>query len=126
MWQHTFASLVANCAKTSLAIGAGKSSLMRILAGQDEEYEGKLQLSPGIKIGYLQQEPELDMSSTVLENIQPAFNDTRAMLKEFEEASTLFMHAQMQHTSPQNNMPVQLTKQHPHLSMYSSQTQATT
>lgn len=67
--------------------GAGKSSLMRILAGQDEEYEGKLQLSPGIKIGYLQQEPELDMSSTVLENIQPAFNDTRAMLKEFEEVS---------------------------------------
>ena len=78
--------------KVLLATGAGKSSLMRILAGQDEEYEGKLQLSPGIKIGYLQQEPELDMSSTVLENIQPAFNDTRAMLKEFEEASTMELH----------------------------------
>ncbi|DBA71404.1 TPA: hypothetical protein ACH3X2_011207 [Trebouxia sp. C0005] len=67
--------------------GAGKSSLMRILAGQDQEYEGTLQLSPGIKVGYLQQEPKLDMKSTVLENIAPALAPTKAMLTEFEEVS---------------------------------------
>ncbi|KAL3140734.1 hypothetical protein ABBQ32_005289 [Trebouxia sp. C0010 RCD-2024] len=67
--------------------GAGKSSLMRILAGQDQEYEGTLQLSPGIKVGYLQQEPVLDMNSTVLENIAPALAPTKAMLTEFEEVS---------------------------------------
>lgn len=65
--------------------GAGKSSLMRILAGQDQEYEGTMQLSPGIKVGYLQQEPVLDMNSTVLENIAPALAPTKAMLTEFEE-----------------------------------------
>ena len=58
---------------------------MRILAGQDQEYEGTLQLSPGIKVGYLQQEPLLDMNSTVLENIAPALAPTKAMLTEFEE-----------------------------------------
>ena len=60
---------------------------MRILAGQDQEYEGTLQLSPGIKVGYLQQEPVLDMNSTVLENIAPALAPTKAMLTEFEEVS---------------------------------------
>ena len=69
------------------ATGAGKSSLMRILAGQDQEYEGTLQLSPGIKVGYLQQEPVLDMNSTVLENIAPALAPTKAMLTEFEEVT---------------------------------------
>ena len=68
--------------------GAGKSSLMRILAGQDQEYEGTMQLSPGIKVGYLQQEPVLDMNSTVLENIAPALAPTKAMLTEFEEVGS--------------------------------------
>lgn len=67
--------------------GAGKSSLMRILAGQDQEFEGTLQLSSGIKVGYLQQEPQLNMNSTVLENIAPALAPTKAMLTEFEEVS---------------------------------------
>lgn len=60
---------------------------MRILAGHDQEYDGTLQLSPGIKVGYLQQEPVLDMKSTVLENIAPALAPTKAMLTEFEEVS---------------------------------------
>ena len=63
---------------------------MRILAGQDQEYEGTLQLSPGIKVGYLQQEPKLDMNSTVLENIAPALAPTKAMLTEFEEVIMAF------------------------------------
>ena len=58
---------------------------MRILAGQDQEFDGTLQLSSGIKVGYLQQEPKLDMQSTVLENIAPALAPTKAMLSEFEE-----------------------------------------
>lgn len=62
---------------------------MRILAGQDQEYEGTLQLSPGIKVGYLQQEPKLDMNSTVLENIAPALAPTKAMLTEFEEVRSV-------------------------------------
>ena len=62
---------------------------MRILAGQDQEFEGTLQLSPGIKVGYLQQEPVLDMKSTVLENIAPALAPTKAMLTEFEEVIAL-------------------------------------
>ena len=66
---------------------------MRILAGQDQEYEGTLQLSPGIKVGYLQQEPVLDMKSTVLENIAPALAPTKAMLTEFEEVTLSFLPA---------------------------------
>lgn len=58
---------------------------MRILAGQDQEFDGTLQLSSGIKVGYLEQEPKLDMKSTVLENIAPALAPTKAMLSEFEE-----------------------------------------
>ena len=61
---------------------------MRILAGQDQEFEGTLQLSSGIKVGYLQQEPQLNMNSTVLENIAPALAPTKAMLTEFEEVNT--------------------------------------
>ena len=72
--------------------GAGKSSLMRILAGQDQEFEGNLQLSSGIKVGYLQQEPQLQKDSTVLENIAPALAPTRAMLTEFEEVGDTFCH----------------------------------
>ena len=58
---------------------------MRILAGQDQEFQGNLQLSNGIKVGYLQQEPQLDMQSTVLGNIEPALAQTKSMLTEFEE-----------------------------------------
>lgn len=60
---------------------------MRILAGQDEDFSGHLQLSSGIKVGYLQQEPKLDMEATVLGNIEPALASTKSMLSEFEEVS---------------------------------------
>lgn len=58
---------------------------MRILAGQDQEFQGTLQLSNGIKVGYLQQEPQLDKQNTVLGNIEPALAHTKSMLTEFEE-----------------------------------------
>ena len=67
---------------------------MRILAGQDEDSQRNLQLSNGIKVGYLQQEPKLDMEATVLGNIEPALASTKSMLSEFEEVriSELFRH----------------------------------
>ena len=86
-WPEKQSLLSQACNMLSEVTGAGKSSLMRILAGQDQEYQGRLHLSNGIKVGYLQQEPQLDKNSTVLENIQPALASTKAMLTEFEEAS---------------------------------------
>ena len=49
--------------------GAGKSTLLRIMAGQDKEYNGEANPGPGVKVGYLPQEPKLDESKTVFENI---------------------------------------------------------
>lgn len=50
--------------------GAGKSTVLRIMAGVDKEYEGEVQWQPGIKIGYLPQEPELDPNKTVREEVE--------------------------------------------------------
>ncbi|MEQ9315955.1 MAG: energy-dependent translational throttle protein EttA, partial [Henriciella sp.] len=49
--------------------GAGKSTLLRIMAGQDKEFNGEANAAPGVKVGYLPQEPKLDPSMTVFENI---------------------------------------------------------
>ncbi|GAQ85327.1 hypothetical protein KFL_002290170 [Klebsormidium nitens] len=68
--------------------GAGKSTLMKILAGVDKEFDGDLYVDPGIKIGYLAQEPQLTAGETVMENIEPALADTRALLKDFEQVSS--------------------------------------
>jgi hypothetical protein len=59
------------------ANGAGKSSLMRILAGVDESFEGRVVRVPGIRVGYLEQEPELADGATVAENIEPAVKHIR-------------------------------------------------
>src|SRR3954453_9297229 len=48
--------------------GAGKSSLLRIMAGQDDDYSGEARLTPGFSVGFLEQEPHLDESKTVFEN----------------------------------------------------------
>ncbi len=50
--------------------GAGKSTVLRIMAGVDKEYEGDVQLQPGISIGYLPQEPQLDPDNTVREEVE--------------------------------------------------------
>ena len=52
--------------------GSGKSSLLRIMAGVDKDYLGEARPQPGIKIGYLPQEPELDNSKTVREVVEEA------------------------------------------------------
>lgn len=63
--------------------GSGKSSLLRILAGVDKEFNGETVLSPGYTIGFLEQEPRLDESKTVRENVEEAVQETVDALKEF-------------------------------------------
>lgn len=67
--------------------GAGKSTLMKILAGVDKTFDGDMYLEPGIKVGYLPQEPDLKDGVTVMENIEPALAETRKLLSDFEKVS---------------------------------------
>jgi len=68
------------------ANGAGKSTVMRILAGEDKDFLGELAIDDSVRIGYLEQEPELE-GETVIECLEPALAHTKAMLTEFEEVS---------------------------------------
>jgi sulfate-transporting ATPase len=67
--------------------GAGKSTLLRIMAGVDTEYTGEAKPAKGAKVGYLPQEPQLDPTKTVRENVELAVADQRALLLRFEELS---------------------------------------
>ncbi len=58
--------------------GAGKSTLLKIIAGVDTEFQGEAWAADGVRIGYLQQEPELDENKTVFENIMEAMGDVKA------------------------------------------------
>jgi len=70
--------------------GAGKSSLLRIMAGVDQDFQGEAWAHEGTKIGYLPQEPQLDPTKTVKENVEEAVKETRALLKKFEDISMKF------------------------------------
>lgn len=70
--------------------GAGKSTLMRIMAGQDKEFGGEAWAADGVKIGYLSQEPQLDPTKTVGENVRDAFGTLAADLERFNEISMKF------------------------------------
>jgi sulfate-transporting ATPase len=65
--------------------GAGKSSLLRIMAGVDTEYEGEATPAPNLKIGHLEQEPKLDPEKTVRETVEEAFADVIKARKRLEE-----------------------------------------
>ncbi|RUO35382.1 energy-dependent translational throttle protein EttA [Aliidiomarina sanyensis] len=65
--------------------GAGKSTLLRIMAGVDKEFDGEARPQPGIKIGYLPQEPELDTSKTVREIVEEAVSDVKNALTRLDE-----------------------------------------
>ena len=67
--------------------GAGKSSILKIMAGLDEPSNGEARLSPGYSVGILMQEPELDDSKTVLENVRMGAADSFAKLARFNEIS---------------------------------------
>jgi sulfate-transporting ATPase len=70
--------------------GSGKSTLLKIMAGVDKEFSGDARPSPGLRIGYLPQEPELDPGKTVLEIVEEGVAETRALLTAFEEISAKF------------------------------------
>ncbi|WP_027345390.1 energy-dependent translational throttle protein EttA [Hamadaea tsunoensis] len=69
--------------------GAGKSSLLRIMAGQDQVSNGEARLMPGYTVGMVAQEPKLDETKTVLENIELAVAGTKAKLARFNEIAEL-------------------------------------
>jgi len=70
--------------------GSGKSTLLRIMAGIDTEIDGEARPQPGIKIGYLPQEPELDASKDVRGNVEEGVAETKALVDRFNEISMQF------------------------------------
>ncbi|HRH45663.1 MAG TPA: energy-dependent translational throttle protein EttA, partial [Pyrinomonadaceae bacterium] len=70
--------------------GSGKSSLLRIIAGQDKDFNGEVVFSKGYSVGYLEQEPKLDESKTVKQIVEEAVQSTVDLLKEFEEINMKF------------------------------------
>jgi ATP-binding cassette ChvD family protein len=67
--------------------GMGKSTLLRIMAGVETEYEGTALPAPGLTVGYVPQEPKLDEGLTVIENVEKAVEPIRALIREYEEVS---------------------------------------
>jgi ATP-binding cassette ChvD family protein len=65
--------------------GSGKSSLLRIMAGVDDEFEGEARAQKGIKVGYLAQEPKLDESLDVRGNVELGMAETLALMREYDE-----------------------------------------
>jgi len=65
--------------------GAGKSTLLRIMAGIETDFDGEAQLAPGATVGLLEQEPHLDESKNVRENVEVALAEQRALLDRFNE-----------------------------------------
>ena len=69
--------------------GAGKSTLMKIMAGMDNEFDGEAWAAEGARVGYLPQEPQLDNTKTVGENVMMAMAETKAVLDRFNEVTAL-------------------------------------
>jgi len=72
------------------ANGAGKSSLLRIMAGVDQDYQGEAWAADGTRIGFLPQEPQLDPTLDVQGNVELAVKAQRALLQEFQDISMAF------------------------------------
>ena len=70
--------------------GSGKSSLLRILAGVDKEFNGETHISPGLTVGYLEQEPLLDEGRSVIEIVREGAQEAVDLLAEFEEINNKF------------------------------------
>ncbi len=70
--------------------GAGKSTILKIIAGLETEYQGEVVFSPGYSVGYLEQEPKLDPTKTVKDIVQEGAQETVDLLKEFEEINLKF------------------------------------
>lgn len=70
--------------------GAGKSSLLRIIAGVDKNFDGQVKITAGRKVGYLAQEPKIDDSKTVWENVVDGVRDIKALLDEYDQVNESF------------------------------------
>ena len=70
--------------------GAGKSTLLKIMAGVETEYGGEAWAADGVRVGYLEQEPKLDASKTVAENVMEAFGPLKAAIDRFNAISEKF------------------------------------
>lgn len=70
--------------------GSGKSSLLKIIAGLDQDYDGELSKTPGYTVGLLQQEPELDPKKNVRENVAMGLKEVGALLAEFADINAKF------------------------------------
>jgi energy-dependent translational throttle protein EttA len=70
--------------------GAGKSTLLKIMAGIETEFGGEAWAAPGVRVGYLSQEPQLDPAKTVGQNVEEAFASLKAALDRFNEISMKF------------------------------------
>jgi ATP-binding cassette ChvD family protein len=70
--------------------GSGKSSLLKIIAGVDKNYQGDVVFQPGYTVGYLEQEPQLDESKTVIEVVREGVAETMAILDEFNKINDMF------------------------------------
>jgi ATP-binding cassette ChvD family protein len=70
--------------------GSGKSSLLRVISGQDKDINGEVVFSQGYSVGFLEQEPKLDETKTVREIVEEGAAETVALLKEFDEINAAF------------------------------------
>ncbi|NOY98756.1 MAG: energy-dependent translational throttle protein EttA [Chloroflexi bacterium] len=70
--------------------GSGKSTLLRIMAGVDPDYTGEIAMSKGYTVGYLEQEPQLDESKTVIETVREALQPIVDMLARYDEVNAAF------------------------------------
>ena len=70
--------------------GSGKSSLLKIIAGIDKDYQGEVVFAPGYSVGYLEQEPKLDPEKTVIEVVREGVQPVMDLLKEFDEENAAF------------------------------------
>jgi len=70
--------------------GSGKSTLLKIIAGVDKSYQGDIAFSPGYSVGYLEQEPELDDTKTVIEIVREGVQETMDLLAEYEKINNDF------------------------------------
>lgn len=70
--------------------GAGKSTLLKIMSGRDKEFTGEAWAAEGARVGYLEQEPQLDASKNVIENVMEGMGERKALIDEYNEVSAKF------------------------------------
>jgi ATPase subunit of ABC transporter with duplicated ATPase domains len=83
--------------------GAGKSTVMKIIAGEDKNYQGDVVFSPGYSVGYLPQEPLLDESKTVKEIVKEGVQETADLLKRYDEINNQFMDEEIMNDADKMN-----------------------